>query len=137
MNISSKKYIPGDKKGIVTYRISKTLMNDISAEDALRNAEAGIKNRLTHLEIRRRSNEMNLGLANYNKRQGVLGIPRRVGDYANLDKATLDNIEMQLSEKEEPAQQALIRAGMDFRIDPEAMQRAMEQIAAKKGQKAA
>jgi len=60
-----------NKNGVVTYTTSKKLAYDITPEEAINNAEAGIFYKLTKLEMDRRETETNKGLANYLSASGL------------------------------------------------------------------
>ena len=73
------------------YTISKTLQRGISSEEAIRNAEAGIFNRLANLELQKRIQERDLGLRNYfmnlSRRKELAKALKQTRDKALLEHA--------------------------------------------------
>jgi hypothetical protein len=98
MYVYARKY---SEDRTINYKVSKILRDGISVEDALKNAEAGIFNRLTEIEMEKRRREMNVGLANYRKRQLVGEVLKRTRN--EIDNKTLNRAMEQLAALERVA----------------------------------
>ncbi len=92
ITVCSKRYSK-DKEATTTYSVSKTLRQDVSSYEALRNAEAGVFNRLAQLEFQKRADEIHNGLVRYEQKREIERIAGlKTEDMKNIDPEIMKTV---------------------------------------------